>query len=81
MISQLDDQTNLWAISLKNIYQILLCFWSTCALEPYLSAVITVASSSLFFQTFFQLQKNYMGPDYSAYNVFTAPTIFTNNAT
>ena len=65
-------------------------FRSAHASEPYLTTVIIVASNILilvcrliflFFQTFFNCEKNTLSFSYSTFNIFTAPTIFTNNTT
>ena len=65
-------------------------FWSAHASEPYLTTVITVASNILilvsrliflFLQTFFNCEKAPLSLSYSTFNIFNAPTIFTNNTT
>ena len=71
-----------------------LVFQSAHTSEPYLTTVISVASIILilvcrsiflFFQTFSMVKKKWWKKNptlgYSTFNMFTAPTIFTNNTT
>ena len=76
----------LWKTSSKFSFD----FWSAQASEPYLTTVITVAFNItilfwrlifLFFWTFFSCEKNTLSLSYSTFDIFTAPTVFTNNTT